>query len=98
VIVNVSPEADKVAVGDSAVSKTSVPELEAVNNPTFATVTGNESLLFAVNVFEIVYVAVPAVCAYVPTARIKPPEAVAISPVNDVSEAAGVVEFAVSAM
>jgi len=63
VIVKVSPEALRVAVGDRSVLNTSVPLDEAVSRPTFATVTGSESEPFTVNVFVIVYVDVPAVCA-----------------------------------
>jgi hypothetical protein len=93
----VSPDADRVAVGDNAVSYTIVPALEAVNKPIFATVTGRESETFAVKVLVNVNTDVPVVCAYVAKARTKPPLAVAISPVNVVSAGAGVVVFAVNA-
>ena len=54
VMVKVSPEAESVAVGESAVSNANVPELDAVNKPIFATVTGSESDPLAVNVLVMV--------------------------------------------
>jgi len=94
-MVRVSPEAERVAVVPRSVSKMSEPEVTALKMPTFAIVTGNESLPFVVNVFEMVYVLVPVVWAYVPAARMRPPLAVVISPVSVVLLAEAAVEFAV---
>jgi hypothetical protein len=52
-----------VAVADSRVSWTSVPELEALKMPIFAMVTGSESEPFAVKVLVSVAVACPLVWA-----------------------------------
>jgi uncharacterized membrane protein (DUF485 family) len=93
-----SPEALSVAVADSTVSHAIVPELDALKTAILAMVTGSESDPFAVKVLVRVYVAVPPVCAYVATARIKPPPPVAISAVSVVSVALAAVAFAVSAM
>jgi hypothetical protein len=51
VTVRLSPEAEIVAVGDSNVDQTMVPDDDALKTPTLPIVTGNESDPLAVNVF-----------------------------------------------
>jgi hypothetical protein len=98
VTVNWSDTADNVAVDDKSVSKHMVPDVEALNVPILAIVTGNESDPFVVNVFDRVYVFVPLVWAYAPSARSNPPPAVTISAVSVVSPAAAADALAVRAI